>query len=196
MLHYATQCYKEIKSILEFKISVFYFPRFQVFVGPYSKARKGKRGNSFPKSLLLGSSIIQKNRRVLCLLIPFYLVLSENYNFRDFHSFRVFDLAPLNVIDPWFKNFDEGKINLCIFLDLKKAFDTVDHKILSSKLREYGAEGASHSWLTSYLTNSEQFCYFDGSTSSKSSIECAIPQRLCLGPLLFILCINDFENCL
>ena len=93
MLHYATQCYEEIKSILEFKISVFYFPRFRVFIGPYSKARKRKRGNSFPKSLLLGSSVIQKNRRGLSLLIPFYLVLSENYNFRDFRGFRVFDLA-------------------------------------------------------------------------------------------------------
>ena len=41
----------------------------------------------------------------------------------------------LNVIDPWFKNSDEGKINMTIFLDFKKAFDTVDHKILSSKLR-------------------------------------------------------------
>ena len=102
----------------------------------------------------------------------------------------------LNVIDPWFKNSDEGKINFSIFLDLEKAFDTVDHKILLLKLREYGAEGTSHSWFTSYLTNREQFCYFDGSTSSKSSIECGIPQGSCLGPLLFILYINDFENCL
>ena len=47
----------------------------------------------------------------------------------------------LHVIDPWFKNSDEGKINLLIFLDLKKAFDTVDYKILFSKLREHGAEG-------------------------------------------------------
>ena len=102
----------------------------------------------------------------------------------------------LNVIDPWFKNSDEGKIILSIFLDLKKAFDTVDHKILLSKLRECGAEGTSHSWFTSYLTNREQFCYFDGSTSSKSSIRSGIPQGSCLGPLLFILYINDFENCL
>ena len=85
---------------------------------------------------------------------------------------------------------------MSIFLDLKKAFDTVDHTILLSKLREYGAEGTSLSWFTSYLTNREQFCYFDGSSSSKSSIKCGIPQGSCLGPLLFILYINDFENCL
>ena len=85
---------------------------------------------------------------------------------------------------------------MSIFLDLKKAFDTVDHSILLSKLREYGTEGTSLSWFTSYLTNREQFCHFDGSSSSKSSIKCGIPQGSCLGPLLFILYINDFENCL
>ena len=77
----------------------------------------------------------------------------------------------VNVIDSWFKNSDEGKINLSIFLDLKTAFDIVDHKILLSKLREYGAEGTSHSWFTSHLTNRDQFCYFDGCTSCKSSKE-------------------------
>ena len=98
----------------------------------------------------------------------------------------------LNVIDTWFKNSDEGIINLSIFLDLKK---TVDHKILLSKLREYGAEGKSHSWFTSYQTTREQFCYFDRSTSSNSSIKCGISQGSCLGPLLFITYINDFDNC-
>ena len=102
----------------------------------------------------------------------------------------------LNLIDPWFKNSDEGKINMSISLDLKKAFDTVDHKILLSKLREYGVEGTSHSWFTSYLTNREQFCYSDSSTSSKSSIRCGSPQGSCLGPLLFTIYTYDFENCL
>ena len=125
-----------------------------------------------------------KGQKRLCL---------NQFAFQKLHSTLT---CLLNVIDPWFKNSDEGKINLSIFLDLKKAFDTVDHKILLSKLQEYGAEGASHGWFTSYLTNREQFCYFDGSTSSKSSIECGIPQGSCLGPLLFVLYINDFENCL
>ena len=73
-----------------------FFPRFRVFIGLYSKARKRKRGNSSSKSRLPGSSVTQKNRRRLCLLIPFYLALSKDYIFRDFRSFRgfhVFDLA-------------------------------------------------------------------------------------------------------
>ena len=85
---------------------------------------------------------------------------------------------------------------MSIFHYLKKAFDTVDNKILLSKLREYGAEGTSHNWFTSYLTTRKQFYYFDGFTSSTSGIRCSIPQDSWLGPFLFILFINDFENCL
>ena len=74
-------------------ISAFFFPRFRVFIGLYSKARKRKRGNSSFKSRLPGASFIPKNKRCLCLLIPFYLVLSEDYTFRDFCGFCVFYLA-------------------------------------------------------------------------------------------------------
>ena len=72
---------------------------------------------------------------------------------------------------------------------------TVDRKNLLSKLQEYGAEDTFQNWFTSYLTNREQFYYFDGSSSSKNKFECGIPQGSCLGPLLFILYIDDFENC-
>ena len=73
----------------------------------------------------------------------------------------------LNVIDPWVKSSDEGKINLTTFLDLKKAFDTVDHKTLLLKLRKYGIESTSYNWFTSYLANREQFCHWNGSNSSR-----------------------------
>ena len=78
---------------MENLISAFFFPSFRVFIGLYSKTRKRKRGNSLCKSRLPGSSFIPKNRRRLCLLAPFYLVLSEDYILRDFRGFPVFDLA-------------------------------------------------------------------------------------------------------
>ena len=73
-------------------ISAFFFPRFQVFIGLYSKARKRKHGNSLSESPFIGASVIPEIKRRLGLLIPFLLALSEDSIFRDFH-FCVFDLA-------------------------------------------------------------------------------------------------------
>ena len=77
-------------------MSEFFFPHFRVFIGLYSKAQKRKRGHSLSKSPLLGASVIPENKRRLGLLIPFLLVLSEDYifrGFRGFRGFRAFDLV-------------------------------------------------------------------------------------------------------
>ena len=78
-----------------------------------------------------------------------------------------------------------------IFIDLKKAFDTVDHEILLKKLKMHGVTGLEHDWFTSYLDNRKQFCTVDGTSSDVKGIHCGVPQGSCLGPLLFLIYIND-----
>ena len=97
----------------------------------------------------------------------------------------------LNNTDDWYVNMDDGIYTANIFIDLKKAFDTVDHDILLAKLRKYGVENLELAWFTSYLTNRKQFCKVNGICSKTKNIHCGVPQGSCLGPLLFLIYIND-----
>ena len=98
--------------------------------------------------------------------------------------------------DYWYESIDHSKVNLTVFLDLKKAFDTVDHSVLMEKLRVYGVRGKPGEWIESYLTNRKQFCSLNGLHSKARKVTCGIPQGSCLGPLLFIIYLNDLEECL
>ena len=94
---------------------------------------------------------------------------------------------------------DTGNYTALVFIDLKKALDTVNHDILLKKMQKYGVSGNELAWSTSYLQNRRQLCKVNGVSSQMEEIHCGVPQGSCLGPLLFIVYINDLpfylESC-
>ena len=86
---------------------------------------------------------------------------------------------------------DEGLLTGLISIDLKEAFDTVDHESLFQKLEHYRVVGKELSWFKSYLSNRKQYFQLNGVDSKVNDINVGVPQGSCLGPLLFLVCIND-----
>ena len=100
-------------------------------------------------------------------------------------------MAVINIIDYITQHLDSKIFTLGIFIDLSKAFDTIDHKILLSKLENYGIRGTALNWFKSYLCNRKQAVEINGNISYLGNISCGVPQGSILGPLLFIIYIND-----
>jgi hypothetical protein len=103
-------------------------------------------------------------------------------------------MAIITLMDRIINTLERGHFMVGIFLDFSKAFDTVNHEILLGKLLKYGIRGPAHKWVQHYLSDREQYCYLNGHTSKKLTIKCGVPQGSILGPLLFLVYINDLAN--
>ena len=103
-------------------------------------------------------------------------------------------LAIIELVEEITTAIDEGKTTVGVFIDLKKAFDTVDHNILVKKLEHYGIRGLAKDWVCSYLESRRQYVCINDSNSDCLDVKCGVPQGSILGPPLFMLYVNDMCN--
>ena len=151
-----------------------------------------KKGDYRPMSLL--PSIFKVFEKVIFKQLYSYfenekIFNAGQYGFKSGHST---ELAVLEIIDRITIDMDNGKIPINIYLDLSKAFDTLDHSI--DKLKHYGICHKSISLLKSYLSHRKQYVTWNDIDSQYNSINTGVPQGSILGPLLFIIYINDFSK--
>jgi len=150
--------------------------------------------NYRPISLLpVISKILERlaYNRLYKFLIDNNLLNPNQFGFRKGYST---EYAIIQSCDTIINTLSRKEHIIGIFLDLSKAFDTIDHQILIHKLSKLGVRGIVLSWFQNYLTNRKQFVTVQSKTSSRSNMICGVPQGSILGPLLFLIYINDIIN--
>lgn len=157
----------------------------------YKKGCKNSLSNYRPVSVLtVFSKLFEKamNNRIVEYLEKHNVLYQHQYGFRKGYST---DLALSTVVDFVVKALQEKKIVCGIYMDLSKAFDTINHSVLKQKLKHYGINGPAYQWISNYLTDRKQVININGTYSESNNLTCGVPQGSILGPTLFLIYVND-----